>query len=214
MNSSDDLIANLVRDLSPAPRAYVAARLALGIGAGAVAALVTTLVLWGPRPDLTAASGTWPFWMKAIFTGWIAAAGLAGVGRLARPGARAEGTLVAIVFAVAAMAGVAVLQLAQSPWTASRRLLMGSTAATCPWLIMMLAIPILAGALWAMRLMAPTRLAQAGAAIGVTAGSLAAFVYALSCDEGAAPFVLAWYGLGIAVPTIVGAILGPRALRW
>lgn len=214
MRPSSELIDELVGDLSPAPRAYVASRLALGMGCGAVLAAAITLMLWGPRPDLATAVTTWPFWMKAAFTGSLAAAGVASVDRLARPGAPARGAAIAASLTVAVMAGLAAMQLAQSAEGASRRLLMGSTAASCPWLIMLLALPVLTGALWAMRLMAPTRLTHAGAAVGLAAGSLAAFIYAVSCDESAAPFVLAWYGLGIAVPTLMGALLGSRVLRW
>lgn len=214
MRSSSELIDELVGDLSPAPRAYIALRFALGVGCGAVVAAATTLAMWGLRPDLGTAVTSWPFWMKAAFTGSLAAAGVAGAARLARPGARARGAALAALLTVAVLAASAALQLAQSAEGASRRLLMGSTAASCPWLIMLISVPILTGGLWAMRLMAPTRLTQAGATVGLAAGSLAALVYAMSCDESAAPFVLAWYGLGIAVPTLIGAMLGPRVLRW
>lgn len=214
MRSASDLIDDLMADLRPAPRAYVGMRLTVGIGAGALIASAITLTLWGPRPDLATAVSTWPFWMKAGFTAWLAIAGAASVIKLARPGQRAAGAALAVSLAVAVMAALAALQLARTPADASRRLLLGSTAASCPWLIVALAVPIFMGALWAMRFMAPTRLAQAGAAMGFMAGSLAAFVYAVSCDESAAPFVLIWYGLGIVVPTVAGGLLGPRVLRW
>ena len=79
---------------------------------------------------------------------------------------------------------------------------------------MALALPILAGGIWAVKAMAPTRLARAGAAIGLAAGSLAAFVYAASCDENGMAFTLIWYGLGIAVPILAGTLAGRRVLRW
>jgi hypothetical protein len=65
-----------------------------------------------------------------------------------------------------------------------------------------------------LRTMAPTQLTLAGAAAGLTAGASAALVYAFSCDESALPFVLIWYGLGMALPTAAGAMLGRLALRW
>lgn len=65
-----------------------------------------------------------------------------------------------------------------------------------------------------MRGLAPTRLALAGAASGLLAGALGALVYALHCTEIAAPFLGIWYVIGMLIPTAIGALLGPRMLRW
>jgi hypothetical protein len=65
-----------------------------------------------------------------------------------------------------------------------------------------------------MRGLAPTRLRLAGAGVGLLAGAAGAFVYAFHCPELAAPFLGMWYLLGMAIPTALGALLGPRALRW
>jgi hypothetical protein len=46
------------------------------------------------------------------------------------------------------------------------------------------------------------------------AGALGAFGYALACDELALPFVAAWYTLGVLLTAGLGALLGPRVLRW
>jgi hypothetical protein len=66
----------------------------------------------------------------------------------------------------------------------------------------------------AIRGLAPVRLRLAGAAAGLTAGGLAAAIYSLHCPESAAPFVAIWYTLGILLPAAVGAVAGPRLLRW
>jgi hypothetical protein len=68
--------------------------------------------------------------------------------------------------------------------------------------------------LWALKGAAPTRLAWSGAGAGLLAGALGTLVYALHCPEMAAPFLAVWYLLGMAIPTAVGAALGPRLLRW
>jgi hypothetical protein len=57
-------------------------------------------------------------------------------------------------------------------------------------------------------------LALSGAGAGLLAGALGTLVYALHCPESAAPFIGIWYVLGIAIPTLAGAMLGPRVLRW
>ena len=66
----------------------------------------------------------------------------------------------------------------------------------------------------ALRGAAPTRLAWAGAGAGLLAGALGALAYALHCPEMAAPFLAVWYLAGMALPTLAGAWLGPRVLRW
>jgi hypothetical protein len=78
----------------------------------------------------------------------------------------------------------------------------------------MISLPLFAATLWALRGLAPTHLALAGASAGLLAGSLSTMVYALHCPELGAPFIAVWYVLGIAIPTLAGAILGPRVLRW
>ena len=52
------------------------------------------------------------------------------------------------------------------------------------------------------------------AGAGLLAGALGALVYALHCPEMATPFLAVWYVVGMAIPTVLGAILGPRLLRW
>ena len=93
-------------------------------------------------------------------------------------------------------------------------LLWGDTWASCPLLIAMLSIPVFIAVLWAMRGLAPTRLRLAGAVAGLLSGTAGALVYCLHCPELAAPFVGFWYLLGMLIPTLVGALLGSRILRW
>jgi hypothetical protein len=172
------------------------------------------VVTMGLRPDFTSALGTSRFWIKFAFTGLLASAGGAAVKDLARPDGSARNAAVLGGLAVLVILTLAVSQLLASAPEDYRRLVMGSTALTCPWLIVLLAVPILVAGLWTMRKMAPTRLVLAGAAVGLQAGSAAAFVYAFSCDESATPFVAIWYGLGIVVTTLLGAAMGRSVLRW
>jgi len=36
----------------------------------------------------------------------------------------------------------------------------------------------------------------------------------LHCPELTAPFIGVWYLLGMLIPTAIGAMLGPRLMRW
>jgi hypothetical protein len=209
-----DLIGLLVADLTPIRRGAVARCIALGVGSGSLIALAAVLLLWGPRPDWGQAVSEPAFWLKTGFTVALGAAGFMSLLRLARPDGAAPGAAAAVVLTVLAMGLAAVRQLILSAPDLRQSLLMGSTSAVCPWLIIVLSIPVLWGTLTALRVMAPTRLRLTGAAAGLTSGALSAFVYSVSCDERALAFVFVWYGLAIAAVSMAGAVIGPRVLRW
>lgn len=214
MNGTGKLIDDLVAGLAPVRRSHVRDRLVLGIALGFAVSAVVLVVTMGLRPDLTSAAATASFWIKFAFTGLLAGAGVTAVKDLARPDGSARNAAVVGGVTVLVMVMLALGQLLASATEDHRRLVMGSTALVCPWLIVCLALPILVAGLWTMRMMAPTRLTLAGAAVGLLAGSAAAFVYAFSCDESAMPFVVIWYGLGILVTTLLGAGMGRWVLRW
>ena len=94
------------------------------------------------------------------------------------------------------------------------QLIFGNTWASCPLMIAALSVPLFGALIWAMKGVAPTRLALAGAAAGLLAGAGGALIYALHCPEMAAPFLGIWYVLGMAIPAAIGAVIGPWTLRW
>jgi hypothetical protein len=93
-------------------------------------------------------------------------------------------------------------------------LLLGSSWSACPWRIVVLSLPSFALLLRAVKGFAPIRLRLAGAGAGLLAGAIGALVYLLHCPELAAPFLLVWYTLGMLLPAALGALAGPRVLRW
>jgi hypothetical protein len=115
------------------------------------------------------------------------------------------------VLAMWVLAGIALLA---TPPEAHLRMILGGSAAQCPFLIALIGVPVFIAYLWILRSFAPTHLRLAGAAAGFAAGSLGALVYSLHCPELAAPFVGIWYLLGMLIPMTIGASLGPRLLRW
>jgi hypothetical protein len=108
----------------------------------------------------------------------------------------------------------AAADLLQAPSGERLALVLGATWRACSPLIVVLSIGPMIAALWALKGLAPTRLALAGAAAGALAGAEAAFVYALHCTEMQAPFLAVWYVTGMALPALAGALLGRRLLRW
>lgn len=93
-------------------------------------------------------------------------------------------------------------------------LLFGHSVLRCLLCIVVLAVPLLLGVLWAYRRFAPTRLRLAGFSGGLLAGAGAAVVYSLHCPENSPLFIATWYGIGMSLPAVLGLLLGPRMLRW
>ncbi len=138
---------------------------------------------------------------------WLAA-------RLARPGAPWLGAAAIVVLVIVGMCVPALITWMQASTAQHGELLYGQSWTTCPWRVAALSAPALLLGFWAIRGLAPTRLRLAGAAAGLAAGGLGAFGYALHCPEVSPVFVLTWYTLGMLVPAVLGAMLGPRLLRW
>jgi hypothetical protein len=211
---SEDLIERLSSDLRPARRGVVASRLAVAAAAGTAAALLGVIWLLGLRPDMAQAASSGMFWIKLAYAGAFAAVGLLGVERLARPAGRAGRRVRWLAVPILLMLLAAALAFLGAPATDLRHLVMGDSAALCPWIIATLSAPLFLALVWAMRGLAPTRLRLAGALAGLAAGGFAAAVYCLHCPESGAPFVAIWYTLGMLIPCALGALVGPRLLRW
>ena len=90
----------------------------------------------------------------------------------------------------------------------------GKTWLSCAFNIAFVSAPVLLGMLWAVKGLAPTRPALAGACAGLASAAAGAVVYALHCPEMQAPFLAVWYALGMLVPTAVGAVVVAKLLRW
>lgn len=71
-----------------------------------------------------------------------------------------------------------------------------------------------AGAVFAMRSMAPTRLRPAGMVAGLFGGALAMSAYAPFCLERGMTFLTLYYCLPILLMAGMGWMFGPRLLRW
>ena len=208
---TDELIDALVRNAGSAPRAMVAKRFAPVLVVGFLISAALAIGVLGIAP--AARTMSFALWMKVVYTLCLVASAAWLAGRLSRPGAellRATGT-VALVVIVMVAAGASALLEAPSERHA---LAFGISWAMCPWAILGLSLPTLAGILWAMRGMAPTRPGVAGFVAGVLAGSVGALGYAFACIETSTSFVAIWYTLGILLAGLVGAALGRRVLRW
>ena len=184
---TDALIQSLSTDLPKVAPGAVARRIVLGLGLGALASAALMLAWLGPRPDLALALSTPMFWIKLAYTtatGLILAVALT---RLARPAMKLGALAAAVAAPFAVVAVMAMVRLGQAPAEMRHDLMMGHTSMLCPWRIAVIGLPLLAGAIWAVRGLAPTRLALAGLAAGGCAGGFGAAIYALACGETSSP---------------------------
>ncbi|MEW6514241.1 MAG: DUF1109 domain-containing protein [Pseudomonadota bacterium] len=189
-------------------------RIATALGWGVAFALILMVSLLGARADLLQALLLPKFWLKVVFAAALVAAGLMLLRRLARPGMPIGTAAWWATSPFIALWALALFVLSNATTGQRLGLVLGQTWMVCPWLIAMLSVPLLAGMLWALQAAAPPRPTLAGAGAGFLSGAVATLVYCIHCPEMEAPFVAVWYFIGIFVPTIVGAFLGSRLLRW
>jgi hypothetical protein len=211
---TDEFAKLLATGAGPAASGAPARRFAAAMVIGAALSLLIMAGVLGVRATLADDMGLPMFWTKFAFPAWLAAGAAVAALRLGRPGVRLAGVPAALAIPVVALWLVAGVVLASADASQRPALLLGETWRSCPFNITLLSLPMLAASLWAMKAYAPTRLGWSGAAAGLLAGAGGALVYAFHCPELAAPFLAVWYVLGMAIPTAVGAVAGPRILRW
>jgi hypothetical protein len=209
---TEALIDFLARGAGPAPGAVAARRLIPAAAAGVTVSVLLVMVLMGPVPaPLFATPAPWIKLsyaaLLALATGWMAA-------RLGRPVSRLGGPVLATLVIAVTMAALGLVAWLATPAQARPAAVLGHSWFACPWNVLGLSLPALVAALWALRGLAPTRPRRAGLAAGLFAGALGAAGYALGCREESTVFVALWYSAGIAASGLIGALIGPRVLRW
>lgn len=212
--NTDTLIDQLASDVPRVVRHTGLYRLGGGILAGAMLTLMAVTLGLGVRNDLVIAMHGFAFWMKWTYTISLGIGALAVTTQLARPETLKLRRFWPLVIPFVLLGVVGAVEMAHVPTADWLAMWLGNTWKICPWLVLLLAAPIFVGLLWSFKRLAPTRLRAAGAAAGFTAGAWAATLYCLHCPEVSAIFVLTWYTLGMVLAGGVGALCGPRLLRW
>lgn len=211
---TDELISLLAAGEGPVDRYAMARRFGVALLIGALGALLLTTVVYGVRSDLAEVARTPLFWAKLALPASLALLALRLSQRLARPGSNGGAAWVALGVPLLLVWLGAGLSLAGAAPDARAELILGRTWRTCALNIGLLCVPAFIAVFWALRGLAPTHLRQAGAAGGLLAGATATVAYCLHCPEMEVPFWGVWYVLGMLIPTVVGALVGPRLLRW
>ncbi|ANN77918.1 DUF1109 domain-containing protein [Bordetella flabilis] len=209
---TDSLIDMLAQGAGPAPRGVVARRLGPAASIGILCSGVLALAVIGPVPHWMLLQAG--FWIKLAYAAiMVGTTGLL-TARLARPAARVRTPAQALGCAVGAMALVGAAVVVLAPAGERLHAVLGSTWMVCPIYVLCLSLPALVAIIHAMRGLAPTRLRRAGFGGGLLAGALGAAGYSLACPELSPAFVAVWYTAGIGAAGLLGALLGPRLLRW
>jgi hypothetical protein len=214
MMDTETLIEQLARETPPVPRHVAPLRLGLNLTLAIAASLVLIAATLGFRPDLDLAMAGMMFWMKIAYSGALAVIALAALMVLIRPEARPPRWLWLLTVPVALFGLVAAQELSAMPLDPWMAQWFGDSWAECSPLIVLYTVPVAAALVLVARQFAPTRLRATGAVIGLASGATSATLYALHCPETGANFVLTWYSLGILLATAIGALLGPKMLRW
>lgn len=211
---TDDLVALLATGVTPVDRHVATRRIGAAVLFGAIGSVALMQIVFGIRPDIGRMIHVALFWEKLAFPTVLGAGALWAVARLSKPGRRAGFAwfVAALPIAIVWLSATEVVASAAPVDRAS--LILGQTWRVCPFNIALLSIPTFIAIQIAMRGLAPTQPRVAGAAGGLLAGTIATIAYSLHCPEMAVSFWAVWYVLGMAIPTAIGALWGPRLLRW
>jgi len=211
---TDELIKVLSTNVAPANRRQVVQEVVAAIAIGTVIAVITILVSRGIRTDLNDIRALGFLLLKLAFATVIVISASAYLVRLARPGGETKTSLMLAAWPFMCIALLAAISLVFAPLWHLHTAVMGDRWLECLVSIPLIAILPFAVVVWTLRRMAPTDLTRTGALAGLLAGGISAVGYALHCTGDSIPFIALWYGGTIAFCTFIGAVLGPRLLRW
>ncbi len=214
--TTDELIASLSRSPEPVKTNGIKHRILLAIICGLVIGLILLKFSLGFRPDIGVAAPIVA--LKAGLSALIATCAGGVAITLARPievgsGSvkRASGPLITVVCGALIIGAITLFST-----TPSHRF-EAFTGGGFPWcvvLIPLLGLPTAGLVMWVLKDAAPTKLALAGAGVGALSGGVGAIVYSMFCPVDSIPFVTIWYVVGIAIASVLGALVGIKLLRW
>ncbi len=211
---TDELVAMLGTNVERVDRRQVKRTIGVAIALAIVAALGSSVLVLGIRTGLNDIGALTFLVLKVAFSTGVVALTSMYLIRVARPGGERRTPVVLLVLPFVAIMILAAIDLAFAPSSHWNKMVVGDQWVECLLSIPIIAIVPFAAIVWAVRQMAPTDLVRAGALAGLVAGGVSAAGYALHCTDDSLPFVALWYGGTIALCTLVGAMLGPRLLRW
>ena len=210
---TSELIAALAADPVPEP-IRIGRRVAAALGIGFIGSLAIYGLLMGPRPDIAEAAQTVRFNLKFVDAFAFALPSLLLTLRLARPDARPQALALWLIAPLVLLAAGVVVELLVVPSDQWLARLVGRHSMFCMRMIPLLAAPMLAALIVALRAGAPMHPALTGALAGAATAGIAALLYATHCPDDSPLFVATWYPLATLICAAVGALAGRRFLAW
>jgi hypothetical protein len=211
---TDELINMLGTNVEPVKDGQLRNTLLVALAMGAAIALCLMVVVFG-APDEAFDPEYFGLTALAVaFTIGLVVAGASFLIGAARPGKPGRKPLAVIGLLFLALLSAGIMALIVAHPTAWGGLVFGPQWAACLICIPLFAIAPFASLIWALRKEAPTNLTWTGAITGLVAGALSATAFSVHHPAGSIPFIVLWYGGPIVVCALIGAILGPRLLRW
>lgn len=211
--SNESLINELAANLAPVQRRSILRETGFIVALGAVE-LALFLAVGLMRPDMGEAIGSPYMWWKlgslAVLVGLCCAIAIRSFSPTSSP--RRGLTIAAAVAAAAAVVGALIDPGAASGATILDRLapMEGLVCAAC---IIVLSLPMLGMLAILMRRGAPTHPEASAIAIGLTAGSWGALVFAFCCRSNDPLYVTTWYLLGGGAVAAAARAMLPRKFR-
>ncbi|RZL90935.1 MAG: DUF1109 domain-containing protein [Variovorax sp.] len=149
--------------------------------------------------------------LKLLFPGLIAAAAFLGLWRLGQPGLPIGRVPVALFLPIAVVWLLDTSQLLPGGRTPAA---LKGTWWQCMLCITLLSMPTLVLGLYAVSRFAPTDLHCTGSQGRRFFRRIGHIRLRPPCPEMEPSFVAFWYVLGLLIPVGIGALMGPRSLRW
>ena len=211
---TEDLVGLLSTGITPVKSGSAARRFGASLPVAAIGATLLMATVFGIRPDLGIVVKTVIFWEKLAFPLCLAIGALIATVRLARPGAGVGAGWPVMTTPVAVVWIAAILIVFTAAPQDRLPVILGHSWRSCPFNILLLAVPGFIAIFWAVKGLAPTRLRFAGGASGLLASSIGTAAYCFHCPEMSPAFWSIWYVAGMLLPAALGAMLGPKLLRW
>ncbi len=209
----DDLIEQMVSEVTSQKR--ISPVLLLVVSTGIALALTTALSYVFASPAEVAESRFDAiFLIKCAFVLSVMFSALAIVRDLSTPGREVKWhtALIGVPFVV--MLALTFRELAGGHPSGLEHDLSHASLITCLWQVAILAVPTFIALSVVVRMLAPVNLTRTGLFVGLLSGAIGAFGYAFHCHESYLTVVATYYTLAIVQMGALGAVLGPRLLRW
>jgi hypothetical protein len=209
---TDHLIEVLSSNIEPVKgerlRKGLAVALVVG-GAGAFCVMLGTVGLRPNGPPRLEYLG-----LRLLFTFSLIAIAAKLLARLARPGQSAGRLLKLTFIPFLVIVAVGATAIGFHGPMGLGKMLFGMNWMTCLVCIPLFAVVPFLALTWFLRNGAPTNLRLTGAIAGLLAGALGATAYAFHCPDDSVPFIAFWYATMIGLCSLIGALVGPKLLRW